>query len=61
MMESTNVIGDRFFIVVENNDEVFLQTSSIIDSLQGHASGQGAITNDGDNFEMLSLKVTGHC
>ena len=33
-----DVIRDRFLIIVEHNDKIFLQTTCVIDSFQGHTA-----------------------
>ena len=58
MVQCANIIRDRFLIIVEYNDQIFLQATRVIDSFQGHTTCQGTITNNGDDFEMFTLQVT---
>src|SRR5581483_5469647 len=53
-----NIIRDGFVVVVQHNDQVFLQAASIINGFQGHAAGEGTIANNCDNFCMLTSEVT---
>src|SRR5579885_3870251 len=59
-MQRANVIRDRFIVIVEDNDEIFLETARVVDSFERHAAGQRAITNDGHDFEIFAPQVASY-
>src|SRR5579884_4310182 len=58
MRERTHVVRNGFVIVVQHNNKILFCDTSIIDSFQGHAASQSAITNNSDHLVMLALQVT---
>src|SRR5581483_6074011 len=58
MMQRSNIIRDGFVVVIQHNDQVFLQAAGIINRLQGHTAGEGTIANNCDNLCMFTFEVT---
>jgi len=52
--------ADRHVVVVEHHQQAGLrQVASVVDRLQGHAAGEGAITDHGHALEVLAALVAG--
>jgi len=60
-LERTHVGVDAHVVVVQDHQEVLgAQVARLVEALEGHARGHGAIPDDGDAGEILLLQVPGH-
>jgi len=55
----SRVRADRHFIVVQYHDQVIFALSGAGQGLKGHASGQGAVADYGDDFSGVTLQTPG--
>ncbi|OPY10061.1 MAG: hypothetical protein A4E66_01644 [Syntrophus sp. PtaB.Bin001] len=51
--------GNGHFIVVENNDEVFIAVPGPVQSLEGEAGGHGTVADDRDDLEVILIEIPG--
>ena len=56
-VERADVVGDALVVVVEDDDEVFLQRAGVVDRFQRHAAGERAVANDRDDLVVLAAQV----
>ena len=60
-LERTHVGVDAHVVVVEDHQEVLgFQITRLIEALEGHPRGHGAVSDDGDAREVLFLQVPRH-
>ena len=57
--DAAGVFGDRHVVVIENDNEIALQPGGVVQRLEGHTAGQGAVPDHGDHVEVLSPEVPG--
>ncbi len=51
-----DVFGDRHVVVVQDDEQVGGQRAGMVQRLEGHAAGQGAIADDRDCAPLLALQ-----
>ena len=44
----TDILGDRLVVVVQNDNQIGLGLSCVVESLIDHAAGHGAVSDDSD-------------
>ena len=54
------VLGDGHLVVVENHQHVLVDVAGVIEGLEGHAGGDGAITDDRDHLAAKPLALGRH-
>ncbi|OQB88588.1 MAG: hypothetical protein BWX86_02648 [Verrucomicrobia bacterium ADurb.Bin122] len=54
-----DVLGDRPFVVVENDDEALGRADDVVERLHGEAAGEGGIAADGDDVLAGAAQVAG--
>ena len=55
-----DVRGDRHPVVVEDDDDRRAQAARLVDGLEGHPSGHGAVADDGDDLAGVRLVAQAH-
>jgi len=55
----THVFGDRHLIVVEDHEEVFAEPPGMVQPLEGHTGGHGAVTDHADHLMLQPLLLPG--
>ena len=53
--------GDRHVVVVEHDQQTPLRHTRVVQGFKGHASGHGAVANDGHRRALLALDVRSQC
>ncbi len=56
-VQRADVVGDALIVVVEDDDELFVQRASVVDGFERHAAGERAVADDRDDVEGLALEV----
>src|SRR6185437_2845307 len=57
--QGTDVFGDGHVVVVEHDQQVHRQAASVIERLEGHAGGHGAVTDDRHRAARLAFALGG--
>ena len=60
LTHSAHVFRNGHFVIVEHHNHFFVQCTSVIQCLEGHAAGHGAIANNSHHIVILLLQVPGH-
>ena len=54
---AADIFRNGHIVVVQHDDEILLHAGSIVQTLIGHAAGQGAVSDHGNHCEFLVLNV----
>ena len=57
--KGARVLGDGHLVVVENDDEAVAHASGLIQCLQRHAAGEGAVADDGHHMFLAAAQIAG--
>ena len=55
----TDVLGDRHPVVVQDEDDLLVDLTGVVQRFVGHATGHGAVANDGHDVVVLLQLCTG--
>ena len=55
--QAADISADRHLIVIQDDDQVFVELASIVHRLESHAAGQGTVTDQGDHLTGFTLTV----
>src|SRR5512133_4307350 len=55
--EGAHVLRYGHFVIIENDNQVFLKVAGLIERLKGHATGQGAVTDYRDGMVLSTGQV----
>ena len=53
--EAAHIVGDGHIVVVEDDEDVLIHIAGVVESLEGHPRGHGAVSDDGDVVALLLL------
>lgn len=59
VVQRANVLGDRHFVIVEDNQHVRLDVARMVHGFEGHTRGDGTVANHADGAALLVLFLGG--
>ena len=60
IVQGPHVLGDGHLVVVEHHQHVLVDVAGVIEGLEGHAGGDGAITDDRDHLAAKPFALGRH-
>ncbi len=60
VVQRADVLGDRHFVIVKDNQHVRLDVARMVHGFKGHTGGNGAVANDADGAALLVLFLGGN-
>ncbi len=60
VIQRADVLGNRHFVIVQDNQHVRLDIARVVHGLKGHPGGDGAVADHADGAALLVLFFGGH-